>query len=234
MCREREMNLAECKHLRLDESRLTISWTLPKTKLDPRALGTTRTWGCVCDNDPAVACPFHALRDQLISCRALAVDLSLDFSSLPLFPTDRGTRVKDAAAVRTITLLATALGLPTVCPNNGNPLFGGHSLRTGGASALAELGISLLRIQAMGRWHSDLVIRYAGEKSTSGITLEARRGLSSSSLVPPSTPCRRPALSADHMIDIDMHTHEPHMTMKRPRIASFNKKILKRPRSASA
>ena len=77
----------------------------------------------------------------------------------------------------TIIAVAERIGQPTTCPSSGGKLFGGHSLRTGGAQTLAGLGVDPLGIQAMGRWKSQLVIRYAGDKGASGITRDMRRGL---------------------------------------------------------
>ena len=50
-------------------------------------------------------------------------------------------------------------------------------MRTGGATALASLGVNPYRIQAMGRWKSDLVIRYSCGRTTVGITDETIRAL---------------------------------------------------------
>ena len=62
-------------------------------------------------------------------------------------------------------------------------LYGGHSLRTGGASALAGLGINPYRIQAMGRWNSPLVIKYAGVSMTGELTSETSRAVGTASPV---------------------------------------------------
>ena len=109
---------------------------------------------------------------------------------IPLFPTCDGQRITKEAAIATITAVADKQGLPTVSPSSGGPLYGGHSLRTGGAQTLAGLGVDPLRIQSMGRWRSSLVIRYSGNKGSAGITGDTIRGLagrSSSSIAPPST-----------------------------------------------
>ena len=59
-------------------------------------------------------------------------------------------------------------------------------MRTGGAAALASLGVDPSRIQAMGRWRSNLVIRYAGEHAADGITQQTATALRSAS--PPAQP----------------------------------------------
>ena len=78
---------------------------------------------------------------------------------MPLFPNADGGGITKASAVATIVGIVTRLGLPTHCHTSGGQLYGGHSLRTGGAHNLAGLGVDPMRIQAMGRWRSSLVIR---------------------------------------------------------------------------
>ena len=67
MLREVEAALAMRQHLTFDSDRLEVTWLLPCTKTDPRALGRHRTWGCVCKNsdfaEPGL-CPYHVLLDQ--------------------------------------------------------------------------------------------------------------------------------------------------------------------------
>ena len=60
-----------------------------------------------------------------------------DPEELPLFPTTTGAEVAKAAMVTTITFPAAAAGAPTR-DERGGRLFGGHSLRTGGAALLAS------------------------------------------------------------------------------------------------
>ena len=106
----------------------------------------------------------------------------------PSFPTLEGTRAAKPAAVATIIALAARLGAQTRCASSGGELYGGHSLRTGGAQYLAGLGVDPIRIQSMGRWRSTLVIRYSGQKGAHGITEDTVKGLGSASSTdaPPS------------------------------------------------
>ena len=46
LCREVEINQADVSHVSFDESKSKVSWILPATKTDIRALGTVRSWGC--------------------------------------------------------------------------------------------------------------------------------------------------------------------------------------------
>ena len=109
---------------------------------------------------------------------------------IPLFPTSNGLRITKDAAVATITAVVVKQGLPTTCHSSGGALYGGHSLRTGGAQTLAGLGVDPLRIQSMGRWRSSLVIRYSGNKGSAGITGDTIRGLTGRSASSNATPLK--------------------------------------------
>ena len=75
---------------------------------------------------------------------------------------------RSLAAVATIVRLAELSGEVVTSPAGGH-LFGGHSLRTGGAALLAGRGVHPLQIQSMGRWKSPLVVHYAGDAMATGI-----------------------------------------------------------------
>ena len=47
--------------------------------------------------------------------------------------------------------------------------YGPHSLRIGGATALAFSGVPGEQIQAAGRWHSDAYLRYLRESRSQGL-----------------------------------------------------------------
>ena len=189
-----------------------VTWTLPASKTDVRPLGTSRSWGCVCAGDANIACPLHAILAQHQHVKHLADEWGLEVRDTPLFPTVHGERITKEAAVATIKALAARIGQPTECPTTGASLFGGHSLRTGGAQSLAGLGVEPMRIQSMGRWRSSLVIRYSGAKGSAGITADAIKGLASRSSSshqhpsPPALPCIAPALHDDSSV----HTHMIH------------------------
>ena len=201
LCREIEIAEARVSHLTFSSSAHSVTWMLPASKTDVRALGTTRSWGCVCGGDPTIACPYHALMHQHAFAMQQAKDLGNEVADSPLFPTRDGTRVTKEAAVATITAVASAIGLPTVCPSSNGQLFGGHSMRTGGAQTLAGLGVDPIRIQAMGRWRSSLVIRYSGNKGSSGITTDTVRGLANRSTSSASLPLRIPDVGLGLLVD---------------------------------
>ena len=160
LTREIEIALATSTDVRLDLDRCEVSWSLPVSKNDQRAIGTTRTWGCVCQNDRAIACPFHSAKHILARLDSIAEQLSTDVRFLPLFPTTDGQVISKVAAVETIIKLASMIDSRTH-DDLGRPLFGGHSLRTGGAVALAGLGVDSAKIQCLARWESPMLLRYA-------------------------------------------------------------------------
>ena len=93
---------------------------------------------------------------------------------LPLFPTAYGKEVEKAAAVATTVELVRLTGHP-VHDGRGGALYGGHSLRTGGAKLLASRGVNPFKIQQLGRWRSPLVVHYAGEALATGIAADLMR-----------------------------------------------------------
>ena len=169
LLREIEIAAARVGHVTLGADGLSVAWVLPKSKTDCRAVGVSRSWDCCC----AVAafrpaCPVCALSRQLDRARPVGERLGIPVAELPLFFTEAGGEVSKAAAVGTIERLAELIG-ESLTGSGGCRRFGGHSLRTGGASMLAARGLDPDRIQAMGRWRSPLVLHYATEALSTGL-----------------------------------------------------------------
>ena len=150
-----------------------VTWHLPVSKSDQRALGTSRTWGCECAGDRTLACPFHSAVSHVAHLRSLAVLQGVSFDELPLFPDEHGLEVSRFAAVQTIVMLAQKTGAKTH-DNAGRCLFGGHSLRTGGASALTSLGLDGLKVECLARWHSPMIAHYSRLAPLKSLTEEYR------------------------------------------------------------
>ena len=72
MTREIEIACAASVDIRLDEVRKEVCWSLLVSKTDQRAIGATRTWGCVCQDDRTFACPFHSATYQTAQLDGLA------------------------------------------------------------------------------------------------------------------------------------------------------------------
>ena len=171
MARELELSCAKCSHLFIDVIVSEVTWNMPVAKNDMSALGTYRTWGCLCGTAVKVGCPFHAALRQLDRVRAIASDSSASLSDLPLFPDKAGQVVTKARVVASITKVMENAGQPTK-DSMDRPLYGGHSLRTGGAVLLASLGIDTTRIEAMARWNSPMLLYYIRSAPLKSITCE--------------------------------------------------------------
>lgn len=92
MLREIEISLALWRSITVDAAKHTVTWVLAASKCDFRALGKSRTWGCICSGcDATEPCPYHAIRAQ----RRLVEDTlginGSDLDSYPVFPTQNAS-----------------------------------------------------------------------------------------------------------------------------------------------
>jgi len=159
-----ECSFAEVQDVTFDHGKSEVSWALPVSKTDPRALGTLRTHGCLCGGASGClerVCPYHfakAYVGLLVSYFGPGV-LDAD-RHCPLSPTPAGGVISKAAAVRAIVFVATATGLAPTRPDAlgvERPRFGGHTLRVAGAQALARAGVETYLIEIIGRWGSSAI-----------------------------------------------------------------------------
>ena len=166
LLREVELAGARIGHVSYPAHNL-VTLLLPISKADQGALGAERTHMCVCDTHlgPAL-CPACALRSQ--AAYAMQVGRSAqggeargdaDWRSWPLFPCAGGGIASKRGVVLTIRQAAQGLQLPLQY-HNGAEAFTGQALRATGAVFLAELNVSLWRIQLLGRWGSSAILRY--------------------------------------------------------------------------
>ena len=124
----------------------------PVSKTDVRALGKVRRWECVCSGDFTRPCPFHAIVNQLEILRSSHGGEG----SSPLFPTLSGGFVDKRHVVTSIEFVASLIG-EALTGSGGVRRFGGQSLRVTGARLMAGMGISIVLIQLMARWSSEVV-----------------------------------------------------------------------------
>ena len=178
LLREVELASAQVRHLQLDHVSREITWHLASSKTDPSAMGTKRTWGCLCDAR-TLPCPYHLAKAavQAAMDRAGDGDTSAQLRS-PLFPTRGGTVPSKAKMVLTLEHFATQCGEPLV-NSAGLRVFGGHSMRVTGAQTLAAQGIEVSKIRILARHSGDAVLRYVAEAPLT--TLRADLGISESS-----------------------------------------------------
>ena len=58
-----EASAAKRRDVRIDTERQEVSWNLPVSKRDPKALGEERTHGCMCaEHAGSALCPFHTMK----------------------------------------------------------------------------------------------------------------------------------------------------------------------------
>ena len=194
MARELEVACAKCSHIHLDLLAAEVTWNMPVSKNDVQAIGTHRTWGCLCAAATTMGCPFHAALRQFERVRSIALELDLSVASLPFFPDNGGNVVSKAIMVASITEAMNLCGLP-LKDGLGRPMYGGHSMRTGGAVLLSAMGLDTARIEAMARWNSPMLLYYIRSAPLKSITNEFK--LLAASRSSPSASSSRPDSSGD-------------------------------------
>lgn len=129
-------------------------------KLDNQKNG----WRGVCIHQEAngedIACPVRALGRRFLVLRARSGDPKLTLSTY--FDKDKQCDVTDKHIRAALKIAASALGYP----DRGFPIdrVDTHSLRSGGANALALAGYSDTQIQKMGRWKGATFKEYIREE----------------------------------------------------------------------
>ena len=135
--------------------------TLPASKNDSAAYGTSRAHMCRCTGAVSPGCPVHAVYDQWFWLRRTFPDRFTEGRpelDLPLFPTPDGEVVQKQAMVATIVRAARILGVEGAA--DGAERVSGHSLRPTGAQGLIMMGWRADAVKLMGRWDSEAVRRY--------------------------------------------------------------------------
>ena len=176
MMREIEAAAAVAGHLEINVVTRTVSLKLPDTKADPRAVGCTRSWSCLCrGSELRQDCPHHSGVAQL---GKFGFPLP---SGLPLFPTTDGEVCTKAAIIKCLEATLSAFRVSTVA-ENGSRFFGGHSFRVAGAQRLATIGVEIAKIMVMARWAGSTVLWCVKEAplanlSSEVVALEDHNGL---------------------------------------------------------
>ena len=178
--REIESSLAFVTHFKPDMVREELEVTLPTSKKDPQALGTKRTWGCLCETGAdgrrkfGAPCAFHS---WILHRSNLVARFGDDEGNLPAnlraFPSSEGKVVAKEKIVQTAEQLAILTGRP-ILSESGDRLYGGHVWRISGARHLASINISLWLIMLIARWAGKTIMRYVAEAPLKRITLEYR------------------------------------------------------------
>jgi hypothetical protein len=153
LLREIELAGIRCHHCCIAPDlcgRKELSLLLPVSKVDPEALGATRTLFCCCSAvSSKELCPVCATELQLEFVLNLVGAES--FQNAPLFPNAFGVTAPKHAVTSDIRHAAAILGLPLRW-HNGAEKFSGHALRATGAmfTHLPESSYKLSSSSAVG------------------------------------------------------------------------------------
>ena len=158
LLREIEASTATTSAWTFDDDAQELTWLLPGSKSDHRALGVSRTWPCTCGH-PVLACVFHLAREHRDWLDGSGYPVDPDS---PLFPNDEGIASPKAAIVLSFEAIGAACGQPLVSAA-GLRLFGGHTPRVTGAQLYAALGLEINKIRLPARHSGETIMRYVAE-----------------------------------------------------------------------
>ena len=161
-----------------DLDSLEVTWHLPASKADHLALGTKRTWGCLCEV-AGFGCPYHLAREHFTWL--LASGLVVPEVDGPLFPTVKGLVASKFTVVTTFEAIGTLLGQPLLS-DAGIRLFGGHSPRVTGAQVLAAAGIEINKVRILARHSGESILRYVAEAPLLSLRADLGASISRASL----------------------------------------------------
>ena len=180
-----EASAARVRDWRLNAERKTITWVLPVSKTDVKALGKGLTHRCLCADrtDLAAICPYHTASHYFQLLHDFYDNLSEDpedFGPRPLFPCSRGGALSKPATIRAFRSAAASTGTELTQNLAGSTLqrFGEHSCRVSGAQFMSsQLSLDLYLIQLYGRWSSSAITRYVQDAPLAALHLGKKPGL---------------------------------------------------------
>eukprot|EP00435_Cladocopium_sp_Y103_P044478 s565_g12.t1 len=148
LTREIELSATLRRHIRLDEEKRTVSWTLPATKTCTKGELTERTHKCMCKSVPCQMCPFHCMEDTLL----LTHEAWEHTDDGPLFLRgyDHMTKAYTIEAIRKV-LQTAEIQTQRQGAEGMVERFHGHCLRISGSQALVRMGFSTTLIMLLAR-----------------------------------------------------------------------------------
>jgi len=167
LLREVEASTSRVSAWTFDEELCELTWNLPGSKSDHKALGVKRTWPCICGH-LAVACPYHLAKLHMEWHNASTHSSELD---APLFPNAKGGMPTKASVVSTLEAIGSSLQQAT-WSEDGLRLLGGHSARVTGAQLFAALGIYINKIRILARHSGETIMRYVQDAPLKSLTAE--------------------------------------------------------------
>jgi hypothetical protein len=182
LLREIELAHAMISAWTFNHVRKELTWNLPSTKSDPSALGTARTWGCLCDV-AGLPCPYHVALEHhtWMLAHAPSSGNRLEWPNQALFPDREWNVTEKVGIVSTFEALAELVSQPIRSPT-GARLLGGHSARVTGAQVLASHGVEVNKLRILARHSGDTILRYVGEAPLASIRLDLGVGLQTPNL----------------------------------------------------
>ena len=157
LTREIELSATLRRHVRLDEARMTVSWTLPATKTCTQGELTERTHKCMCKTLPQQLCPYHCMVDTLI----LTTPAYERTDDGPLF-FEGYSHMSKVYTIDAIRAVLKKANIPTQREGAEGTVerFHGHCLRISGSQALIRMGFNTTLVMLLGRWGSQAILRY--------------------------------------------------------------------------
>ena len=162
-----ELSTSLASSVAVNKEKLQVTVALPVSKTDPKAIGYTHLWGCVCGGRLDTPCCHHALIVQLdwLDRTFLVVARA----GLAVFPQCNGDTASEASVVKPIEHITGMIGEDLV-DQQGRNRFGGHCIRVTRARCIARLPIPTATITLLARWFSVVILRYIREASLKGNT----------------------------------------------------------------
>jgi len=169
--REMELSTSLASSVAVNKEKLQVTVALPVSKTDPKAIGYTHLWGCVCGGRLDTPCCHHALIVQLVWLDRAFLDVAR--AGLAVFPQCNGDTASEASVVKPIEHITGMFGEDLV-DQQGRNRFGGHCIRVTWARRIARLPIPTAMITLLARWFSVVILHYIREASLKALTYEYR------------------------------------------------------------
>ena len=160
--REAEVSQVLASSVAFNLEKLEVTLLLPAGKTDPGAVSCSRTWGCVCGQDPSLPCAYHAARTQWEWLSSEYGGSAHWDPQLPFFPAVGGGAAAKAGVVEAVELVAQSLGIALLAVD-GRAAFGGHVCRISGSRYLAYNGLEVRIIMILARWDTNVILHYLKE-----------------------------------------------------------------------
>jgi len=166
-----ELSTSLASSVAVNKEKLQVTVALPVSKTDPKAIGYTHLWGCVCGGRLDTPCCHHALIVQLVWLDRAFLDVAR--AGLAVFPQCNGDTASEASVVKPIEHITGMFGEDLV-DQQGRNRFGGHCIRVTWARRIARLPIPTAMITLLARWFSVVILHYIREASLKALTYEYR------------------------------------------------------------